>query len=51
MDTALPNLLKELIADFQAMPTETGTLRDLRLQAAPRKAAICIGVRRSGNPK
>ena len=48
MDTALLNLLKELIADFQTMSPEIGTLRDLRLQATPRKAAICIGVRRSG---
>jgi Predicted ATPase (AAA+ superfamily) len=48
MDMVLLALLKELIADFQTMPSETGTPRNLRLQTAPRKAAVCIGVRRSG---
>jgi len=51
MDTnlpALPALLKEMIADFQASPPEAGAERSLRLQAMPRKATVCIGVRRSG---
>ena len=48
MDTSLLALLKEMIADFQAAPPETGAERSLRLQGAPRKATVCIGVRRSG---
>ena len=41
-------LLKEMIADFQAAPPDAGHDRALRLKTAPRKAAVCIGVRRSG---
>ena len=48
MTSTLPELLKEMIADFQAAPPEAGVERSLRLQTVPRKAAVCIGVRRSG---
>ncbi len=48
MDRPLSRLLMEMIADFQAAPLETGFDRALRLQTAPRKAAVCIGVRRDG---
>jgi len=48
MDTALLTLLKEMIADFQSEAPDAGVERFLRLQAAPRKATVCIGVRRSG---
>ncbi len=40
--------LKAMILDFQEMPLESGVPRRLRLQAIAGKAAICIGVRRSG---
>ena len=48
MDAPLLALLKEMIADFQTAPPEAGYPRALRLETAPRKAAVCIGVRRSG---
>ena len=48
MDRPLLNLLAKMIADFQAAPIEAGFDRALRLQTAPRKAAVCIGVRRCG---
>jgi Predicted ATPase (AAA+ superfamily) len=48
MDTHLLKVLKEMIADFQSAPPEAGFARSLRLQAVPRKAVVCIGVRRSG---
>jgi predicted AAA+ superfamily ATPase len=48
MDRPLRRLLAELIADFQAALIEAGFDRALRLQTAPRKAAVCIGVRRCG---
>ena len=48
MDRPLLSLLAEMIADFQAVPIEAGFDRALRLQTAPRKAAVCIGVRRCG---
>lgn len=48
MDTPLLRLLKEMVADFQTAPLETGFDRALRLRTAPRKAAVCIGVRRCG---
>jgi len=48
MDTILLALLKEMIADFQSAPPEPSVERSLRLQTAPRKATVCIGVRRSG---
>lgn len=40
--------LKSLILDFQEAPLETGVPRRMALQAVPRKASVCIGVRRSG---
>jgi len=40
--------LKAMILDFQEAPLETGVPRRLRLEAVPGKAAVCIGVRRSG---
>jgi predicted AAA+ superfamily ATPase len=40
--------LKSLILDFQEVPFETGVPRRMALQAVPRKASVCIGVRRSG---
>ena len=48
MSSYLLTLLKEMIADFQADPPEVGAERSLRLQTMPRKATVCIGVRRSG---
>ena len=48
MDSPLLVLLKEMIADFQSSPLETGFDRALRLRTAPHKAAVCIGVRRCG---
>jgi predicted AAA+ superfamily ATPase len=41
-------ILKSLILDFQELRLETGVPRRLALQAVPGKAAVCIGVRRSG---
>lgn len=40
--------LKAMILDFQEAPLATGVPRRLRLEAVPGKAAVCIGVRRSG---
>ncbi len=40
--------LRSLILDFQEVRTETGVPRRLALKAVPGKAAVCIGVRRSG---
>jgi len=48
MNTQLTETIKSIILDFQETPLETGTPRLLRLQAVRGKAAICIGVRRSG---
>lgn len=48
MDAHLLTLLKEMIADFQASPPEGSLERFLRFQTVPRKATVCIGVRRSG---
>lgn len=42
------SILKEIILDFQERPPETGTPRSLDLKSVPGKAAVCIGVRRSG---
>ena len=41
-------ILKTIILDFQEYRFETGTPRNLQLEQVPGKAAICIGVRRSG---
>lgn len=40
--------LKAMILDFQEAPLETGVPRRMVLQTVPRKASVCIGVRRSG---
>jgi len=40
--------LKSMILDFQETPLETGVPRRMALKAVPRKASVCIGVRRSG---
>ena len=40
--------LKSMILDFQETPFETGVTRRMALRAVPRKASVCIGVRRSG---
>jgi uncharacterized protein len=40
--------LKSIILDFQEARLDTGSLRHLRIETVPGKAAICIGVRRSG---
>jgi len=40
--------LKAMILDFQEAPLETGVPRRMALQTIPRKASVCIGVRRSG---
>ncbi|MEI8190306.1 MAG: AAA family ATPase, partial [candidate division NC10 bacterium] len=40
--------LKSLILDFQESRLATGVPRRLRLEAVRGKAAVCIGVRRSG---
>lgn len=42
------DILKTLILDFQEQELETGVPRRLRLETVPRKAAVCIGVRRCG---
>lgn len=40
--------LKKIILDFQEMPLEIGIPRRLKITQVPKKATICIGVRRSG---
>lgn len=40
--------LRAMILDFQEASLETGVPRRMALHAAPRKASVCIGVRRSG---
>ena len=40
--------LKAMILDFHEAPLETGVPRRVALKAVPRKASVCIGVRRSG---
>jgi len=40
--------LKAMILDTQETPIETGVPRHFSLRAVPGKAAVCIGVRRSG---
>ena len=40
--------LKSLILDFQESQLATGVPRRLQIKAVPGKAAVCIGVRRSG---
>jgi len=40
--------IKSLILDFHEARPETGVARHLRIESVPGKAAVCIGVRRSG---
>lgn len=40
--------LKSMILDFQEMALQAGVPRRLALKSVPGKAAVCIGVRRSG---
>ena len=40
--------IKSIILDFHESRLETGVPRRLRLETVPGKAAVCIGVRRSG---
>ena len=40
--------IKSIILDFQETRLETGVPRRLRIEAVHGKAAVCIGVRRSG---
>jgi len=47
-ESQLLDTTRSLILDFQETRPDTGVPRHLRLEAVPRKAAVCIGVRRSG---
>jgi predicted AAA+ superfamily ATPase len=40
--------IRSIILDFQEVRLETGVPRRLRIETVRRKAAVCIGVRRSG---
>ncbi|MFA5787513.1 MAG: ATP-binding protein [Actinomycetota bacterium] len=40
--------IKSILLDFQEASLETGVPRRLRIETVPGKAAVCIGVRRSG---
>jgi len=40
--------IKSILLDFQEASPETGVPRHLRIETIPGKAAVCIGVRRSG---
>ena len=42
------DVLKEIILDFQARTLENSVPRRLRIDPVPGKAAVCLGVRRSG---
>ncbi|MFW5856983.1 MAG: ATP-binding protein [Planctomycetota bacterium] len=46
--TSILDRLKTLILDFQERVLQTGVPRRLALDTVPGKAAVCIGVRRSG---
>lgn len=41
-------MIKTIILDFQEAPLETGVPRRMRIESVRGKAAVCIGVRRSG---
>lgn len=45
---AMIETIKSIILDFQESKLETGVPRRLRIEAVHGKAAVCIGVRRSG---
>ena len=40
--------LRTIILDFQEIKLETGVPRHMQIESVPGKAAVCIGVRRSG---
>lgn len=44
----LIDIIKELIIEFQSENIEMGTPRHLKIENVPKKATICIGVRRCG---
>lgn len=46
--TELQELLRDIIADGQSRVLEPGSPRDLTIETLPRKASICMGVRRCG---
>ena len=48
MNTGLQELLKDIIMDGQSRILEPGSPRDLIIETLPRKASICMGVRRCG---
>lgn len=48
MNTGLRELLKDIIIDGQSKPLEPGIPRDMSIETLPRKASICMGVRRCG---
>lgn len=48
MRPRLLEVIKTMILDFQELAPATGVPRGLKIQALPGKAAVCIGVRRSG---
>ena len=41
-------IIKEIILDFQESELKTGMPRHLKIELVPRKATVCIGVRRCG---
>ncbi len=41
-------ILRSIILDFQEAPLETGVPRHLKIEVAPGKATVCVGVRRGG---
>lgn len=48
MNMGLQELLKDIIMDGQSRILEPGSPRDLIIETLPRKASICMGVRRCG---
>lgn len=48
MNTGLQELLKDIIIDGQSRILEPGSPRDMIIETLPRKASICMGVRRCG---
>ncbi len=42
------NIIKSILLDFQEVTLETGVPRHFKLKQIPKKASICVGVRRSG---
>jgi hypothetical protein len=46
--TLMQETIKSIILDFQEYRLETGVPRRLQIETVQRKAAVCIGVRRSG---